>query len=744
MSTTPSDAEIRAALYYAVGVASEGGRQSFTMVVAGDNRSTALLEPAGNSGYSIGTLQTDLGQRYQPDVEGGVNVPRDLVEATQAWALAYAPEQAFPDEASIGTAIADFGRMGRDIERDEFRDVDAEALGRVNAFLGSEHGVAWVHARDSAQVDRVMSEAITPLQATPAYQTMSAENQLQAAVIAGKLFNQHEVNGGRLIREMTNGRIDSLAEVDQFVNSLMDGRNDFYQTGKDHARHGAEVAQGLRDAPAETAMGRVWADVQSDPVRLPVLAERDLPASGVDRSHQVLRELALDPERGADLVDAANRGAQQSFGRAPAEGGGAMVAGDTGALWGSRGDVQVFRVGQWESLYHALVQRIGDRSNHELHLVGDGRTESLLRVDASLPSLRPNAAEQAERDRVNEGRLTDLEAQSMLRHGGFTDDHDQPIVSDGDFGPRSRQALMKFQAAEGLPVDGELDAQSRLRLAVWQSDLIAQNRPALPESTERAIGELGHPLHGRYLEARAGLAPHAEALGLDDAQSRQAAETLAVAAAAAGHVRVGSLRVGSDGSSVQMAPVPGAPADVGEISLRRTQLLGEDALPTPQRRSEAPAAVPAAPIETPARAAPVEQAELPTLGSTRGAVDAMEQSRGRTFDANSEKLTQAAALAGYAAGMDRIDHAVISTHKRDGQTIVGENLIVVQGALDDPAHVRASVRIDEALARTPAEHSQKMTEAQEQRQGLEARLATPLPAQRDPSQPDAPSGPRLS
>jgi len=153
------------------------------------------------------------------------------------------------------------------------------------------------------------------------------------------------------------------------------------------------------------------------------------------------------------------------------------------------------------------------------------------------------------------------------------------------------------------------------------------------------------------------------------------------------------------------------------------------------------------PIPPPGVAPTMNQPGSPEHGlylESRSAVERMEVSLGRGFSADSEKLTQAAALAGYAAGMDHIDHAVISTHKRNGQTIVGENLIVVQGALDDPAHVRASVRIDDALARTPAEHVQKITEAQEQRQGLEARLATPLPAQRDPSQPDAPGGPRLS
>ena len=139
----------------------------------------------------------------------------------------------------------------------------------------------------------------------------------------------------------------------------------------------------------------------------------------------------------------------------------------------------------------------------------------------------------------------------------------------------------------------------------------------------------------------------------------------------------------------------------------------------------------------------LEQAQPPLYASARSAVVAMEQGRGRTFDVSSEKLAQAGALAGYAAGMDRIDHAVISTHRRDGQTIAGENLIVVQGVLDDPAHVRAAVRIDEALARTPAEQAQKISESHGQRQVLEARLGAPLAPQRDPNEPDAPNGPRL-
>jgi len=458
MTTNPSNAEIRAALYYAVGVASEGGRQSFTMVVAGDNRSTPLLEVAGNSGYSIGTLQTDLGQRYQPAVPGGVNVPRDLIEATQSWAVAHAPQQAFPDREAMDAAIADFGRTGRKIELDGFRDVDAASLARVNAFLGSEHGVAWVHARDAAQVERVMSEAIAPLQVTPAYQAMSAEDQLQAAVIAGKLFNQSEVNGRRLIERMADGRIGTLAEVDQFVNSRMSGAQDYYQTGKDHARHGAEVIQALRDAPADTAMARLWTDLQSDPVRQPVPAAHEQVGEGVDRSHQLARELFFDSSTGKAIVDAANQGKQWATGREPARGAGALVAGDSVAVWGREGPVHVYRHGEWSSHARDAVQRAADGEKRSLQLASG---ETLIAMEPAIPSLRPDRT-------LRPGDKGDAVRglQEQLAELGYTGRDGKLLRPDSDYGASTTLAVTEFQkaqrdAGQDIRVTGIADAATR-------------------------------------------------------------------------------------------------------------------------------------------------------------------------------------------------------------------------------------------------------------------------------------------
>src|SRR3546814_13918538 len=53
-------------------------------------------------------------------------------------------------------------------------------------------------------------------------------------------------------------------------------------------------------------------------------------------------------------------------------------------------------------------------------------------------------------------------------------------------------------------------------------------------------------------------------------------------------------------------------------------------------------------------------------------------------------------------GFDRVDHVLLSI--RSGEVQAGQNVFVVQGALGDPAHRRAHMRTDAAVA-TGAEAS---------------------------------------
>lgn len=86
-----TDAEIRATLYFAVGVTSESGNKAYQLAVAGDRVSTPRVEPADDNGYSIGTIQTDLGQHYQPGNPLGENVGKmtckDVARAIKQYKL---------------------------------------------------------------------------------------------------------------------------------------------------------------------------------------------------------------------------------------------------------------------------------------------------------------------------------------------------------------------------------------------------------------------------------------------------------------------------------------------------------------------------------------------------------------------------------------------------------------------------------------------------------------------------------
>ncbi|CAG2097696.1 hypothetical protein XCY_004023 [Xanthomonas euroxanthea] len=145
-----TDQELRATLYFAVGVSSESGYAAYQLEVAGDNLRTPLLEPADNSGYTIGTIQTDLGQHYQPNTPNGENVPRDLVNAYQQWAHGQQQDLVLSQQ-QVDEAIADLGRKGRAIHADAGRPLDAEVKSGLDAFLSSNEGISWVHRRTLVQ-----------------------------------------------------------------------------------------------------------------------------------------------------------------------------------------------------------------------------------------------------------------------------------------------------------------------------------------------------------------------------------------------------------------------------------------------------------------------------------------------------------------------------------------------------------------------------------------------------------------
>lgn len=93
----------------------------------------------------------------------------------------------------------------------------------------------------------------------------------------------------------------------------------------------------------------------------------------------------------------------------------------------------------------------------------------------------------------------------------------------------------------------------------------------------------------------------------------------------------------------------------------------------------------------------------------------LEQGLGREYDANSERLAASSAYLAKENGLSRIDHVVLSESYKSVRA--GENVFVVEGALNDPAHKRAHMKTTDAIAQ-PVEQSlaqlQALSETQRQ------------------------------
>lgn len=82
-------------------------------------------------------------------------------------------------------------------------------------------------------------------------------------------------------------------------------------------------------------------------------------------------------------------------------------------------------------------------------------------------------------------------------------------------------------------------------------------------------------------------------------------------------------------------------------------------------------------------------------------VHALDASLGRASDESSQRMAASLTQLARTQGLDRIDHVVLGLPT--GQSPRPENIFVVQGALDDPGHLRARINIEATLQQPVAE-----------------------------------------
>lgn len=95
------------------------------------------------------------------------------------------------------------------------------------------------------------------------------------------------------------------------------------------------------------------------------------------------------------------------------------------------------------------------------------------------------------------------------------------------------------------------------------------------------------------------------------------------------------------------------------------------------------------------------------------AVRKLDADLGRISDASSERMAASLTVLAKQEGLQRIDNVVLS--RGTDNVKPGENVIIVQGRLDDPSHIRAHMKTQAAID-TPLAESFKKLDAVENRQ----------------------------
>ncbi|ALN81140.1 XVIPCD domain-containing protein [Lysobacter antibioticus] len=390
-----TDDERRAIAYFAIGVGSEGsigGRDVSNHLSFAGNTVNGVMQPVGNSGYSIGTLQTDLGQH--PDV-----VP-SLVDAYQGWARANHPERVL-SAAERTQTIADLGRNGNTITAQGGRAMDARIEGNLNEFLRSDAGVTYIHNRDVAQANELVSGVMAQVSQTALYRNSTPDDQVRLTTMVAKVENQ---SGTRwtpaLLRDMNNGTHNNVADVSGAIDRLLprtSGDRDYMETGRDAALQGAEVMIALRNADSRSPMHQTWQDVMANPLVNPSQTGQDAARPHLAAEYDTAKNLFLQKVEAPALIHALDQGGAYAYGRPQQEGqgragrptAGLYASGNDFVVWNRDGSGHSNIGGVWADVDRNELSRVRNRDGTtDLSQTHNGATTRLLHVDPHAPVLR--------------------------------------------------------------------------------------------------------------------------------------------------------------------------------------------------------------------------------------------------------------------------------------------------------------------------------------------------------------------
>lgn len=421
------------AVYFTVGRGTEGGSPAtaFRLSVAGVDRSEwgQASAVAENSGYSIGTIQVDLGQRgtwplgatKERELRAGETTYVDAI-ITQAADYARRNGLTFPDNASELRADllthGDGGLTRGGKRRDTIAFIDPAVRDSINAWAGSDEGKRWIHANiDYPQVRNATETAMNILDRYGG--NISEDRRFEAINILAKTANQYPTRMGQLENVLrSGGDYDALLAEARSIPGAYAG---------DKA---AAVAQAYEDS------------YNADPNR----------RAAMDRAHSAVASRDYDPSTERNNADV-----QQALG--------AIGAGTRQRTGGNA----VLEEGESGREVRKL----------ESNLAGLGYSDAQgqpLAVDGRFTAETRQAVETYQREREAQGLTVDGRAgpqtlgaidetvrglQRNLATLGIQDANGRPIVDDGYLGDGTRSAVRTFQQNNGMDPTGIADETTR-------------------------------------------------------------------------------------------------------------------------------------------------------------------------------------------------------------------------------------------------------------------------------------------
>jgi len=315
---------VAGAIYFVVGLATEGGANSYRLSVAGIPSGTAdprwgkVEMIKADSGYSLGAIQVDLGKRgtWALGSTNGAGLrlgEQSYVDAIIDEAAKFANENHLDFTKDVSQLRANLLTHGNGQDgRSALVFLEPDTYNTINAWASSERGKPWIHKNiDYPQIKRATQTAMDLLDKFG--KNVSEDRRLEAIAILAKTANQmpSRLKGFEKVLKDGGGYDDLLAEARK-----ISGRYGYYAGPK--AADSAAKYQGARtDRETAKALDRAQAKVASadfDPSVEDPDIQTALAVIGRGRPAHVLRQGSRGDEVAALQTELARLGVTDAGG----------------------------------------------------------------------------------------------------------------------------------------------------------------------------------------------------------------------------------------------------------------------------------------------------------------------------------------------------------------------------------------------------------------------------------------------